>query len=138
LWRRALGLIGEAPIFGHGTGALSRLIAQASVEQGGSLAHAATDPRQQTLALGIQAGLVGMLVLWAMWITHLLFFRGDALCEWVGFVVVTQSILGSMLDTQLSGSWGGWTYVIGVGVAGGMVRRLGAGHQDGDVHRLVL
>jgi O-antigen ligase len=138
LWQRSLVLISEAPIIGHGTGAVPRLIAQAAIERGGSLVHAATDPRQQTLAVGIQLGLVGVAVLWAMWIAHLLFFRGNALCEWVGFVVVTQSIFGSMFDTQLSGSWGGWTYVIGVGVAGGMVRRLRAGHQSGDAHRLVL
>jgi len=124
LWQRSLLLIGEAPILGHGTGAMPRLLASAALDQGGSLAHAATNPQQQTLAVGIQVGLVGVAVLWAMWIAHLLFFRGSALCEWVGFAVVTLNIFGSMLDTQLSGSWGGWTYVIGVGVAGGMVRRF--------------
>jgi O-antigen ligase len=133
LWQRSLSLIGEAPVLGHGTGSMPRLLASAVVDQGGSLAHVATNPRQQTFAVGIQAGLVGVAVLWAMWTTHLLFFRGNALCEWVGFVVVTQSIFGSMLDTQLFGSWGGWTYVIGVGVAGGMVRRLRAERQPGDV-----
>jgi hypothetical protein len=133
LWQRSLILISEAPIVGHGTGAMPRLLARAAVEQGGPLGRMATDPRQQTLAIGIQAGLVGVVVLWAMWMAHLLFFRGFALCEWVGFVVVTQNIFGSMLDSQLSGSWGGWTYVIGVGVAGGMVRRLRAERQSSDL-----
>lgn len=132
LWQRSLLLISEAPILGHGTGSMPRLLASAVRDQGGSLAYAATNPQQQTLAVGIQAGLVGVAVLWAMWIAHLLFFRGNALCEWVGFVVVTQSIFGSMLDTQLSGSWGGWTYVIGVGVAGGVVRRFRAERRPGD------
>lgn len=138
LWQRSLRLIAEAPALGHGVGSVPRLIAQAVIEQGGVLAHAATNPRQQTLAVGIQLGLAGVIALWAMWIAHLLFFRGNALCEWAGFVIVTQSIVGSMFDSQLSGAWGGWIYVIGVGVAGGMVRRLRAKGQSGDPYHLVL
>ncbi|MGA8750164.1 MAG: ligase, partial [Pseudolabrys sp.] len=67
-----------------------------------------------------------IVVLWAMWIAHLLFFRGNTLPEWFGFVIVTQNIVGSIFDSHLFDFSQGCTYVFGVGVAGGMVRRLRA------------
>ena len=45
-------------------------------------------------------------------------------------MVVTQNIVGSLLDSHLFDSSQGWTYVLGVGVAGGMVRRLRAEAQS--------
>ncbi len=122
-WQRALTFIGDAPVIGHGSGAMPGLFARAAEGRQGQMT---TTPFQQTLAVGVQAGLVGAAVLWAMWIAHLLLFRGATLPNWIGFVVVMQSIFGSMVESQLSGAWGGWTYVIGVGVAGGMARRLRA------------
>ena len=65
-------------------------------------------------------------MLWAMWIAHLMLFRGNSLSDWIGLVVVTQSIVGSLIDSSLFDFTQGWVYVFGVGVAGGMVRRLGA------------
>jgi hypothetical protein len=61
-----------------------------------------------------------------MWIAHLLLFRGQTLQEWIGLVVVTQNIVGSLLNSHLADFTQGWIYVFGVGVAGGMVRRLRA------------
>ena len=77
-----------------------------------SLGRVTGDPFQQTLAVGIQLGLVGIAVLWATWIAHLLFFRGNTLPAWIGFVVVTQNIVGSMLNTHLFNSTQGWIYVV--------------------------
>ena len=120
-WERSLRFISEAPVLGHGTGTVPRLFARAAAGQTGLLGIVTTNPHQQTLAIGIQLGLVGIVVLWAMWIAHLLFFRGNTLPEWIGFVIVTQNIVGSMFDSHLFDFSQGWTYVFGVGVAGGMV-----------------
>ena len=96
-WERSLRFISEAPVLGHGTGTIPRLFARAAAGQTGLLGVVTTNPHQQTLAIGIQLGLVGIVVLWAMWIAHLLFFRGNTLPEWIGFVIVTQNIVGSYL-----------------------------------------
>jgi O-antigen ligase len=129
-WERSLKFISEAPVLGHGTGSVPQLFARAAAGHTGLLGQLTTNPHQQTLAVGIQLGLVGIVVLWAMWIAHLLLFRGNTLPEWIGFVVVTQNIVGSILDSHLFDSSQGWTYVLGVGVAGGMVRRLRAERQS--------
>ena len=72
--------------------------------------------------MAIQLGLVGVAVLWAMWIAHLLVFRGNGLVEWIGLVVVVvQNIVGSIFNSHLFDFVQGWTFVIGVGVAGATV-----------------
>jgi hypothetical protein len=42
---------------------------------------------------------------------------------WVGLLIVTQNIVGSFFNSHLFDFLQGWTYVLGVGVAGGMVLR---------------
>lgn len=72
-------------------------------------------------------GLVGAAVLWAIWIAHLLLFRGSGLAEWIGLVIVVQNIVGSLFNSHLFDFTQGWLYAVGVGVAGGIVlkkRRL--------------
>jgi hypothetical protein len=71
--------------------------------------------------VAIQLGLIGAAVLWAMWIAHLLLFRGPGLVEWIGLVIVVQNIVGSLFNSHLFDFTQGWVYVLGVGVAGGMV-----------------
>jgi hypothetical protein len=56
-----------------------------------------------------------------MWIAHLLLFRGPGLAAWVGLAVVAQNIVGSVFNSHLFDFLQGWIYVVGVGVAGGMV-----------------
>jgi len=126
-WRKSLIFIGEAPVLGHGTGSIHKLFATSAIGQSGYSATVTPNPHQQTLAVWIQLGLVGVTVLWAMWVSHLLLFRGNSLPEWIGLVVVTQNIVGSLLDSYLFAFTQGWVYVFGVGVAGGMFRRLSAG-----------
>ena len=122
-WKKSLRFIGDAPVVGHGTGAIPQLFVRSAVGQTGYSARLTTDPLQQTLAVGIQLGLVGIAVLWAMWLAHLLLFRGDSLPAWIGLVVVTQSIVGSLSNSHLFDFTQGWIYVFGVGVAGGTVLR---------------
>ncbi len=68
-------------------------------------------------------GLLGAAVLWAMWLSHLLLFRGGGLIEWIGLVLVVQNIVGSLFNSHLFDFTEGWLYVVGVGVAAGMMRR---------------
>ena len=81
---------------------------------------ATTNPHNQTFAVAIQLGLIGAAVLWALWIAHLLLFRGNGLVAWIGLVVVVQNIVGSLLNSHLFDFTQGWIYVFGVGVAGGV------------------
>src|SRR5664280_485966 len=90
-------------------------------QTGAAAAAATTNPHNQTFAVAIQLGLIGAAVLWAMWIAHLLLFRGPGLVEWIGLVIVVQNIVGSLFNSHLFDFTQGWVYVFGVGVAGGMV-----------------
>ncbi len=80
--------------------------------------------------MAIQLGLVGVTVLWAMWIAHLLLFRGNGLAEWIGLAVVAQNLVGSLFNSHLFDFVQGWVYVIGVGVAGGAALRARAKSSD--------
>jgi O-antigen ligase len=66
-------------------------------------------------------GRVGVVVLYAMWLVHLLLFRGEGLVAWIGLMVVVQNIFTSLFNSHLFDFHEGWMYVLGVGVAGGMV-----------------
>ena len=122
-YKKSLAFIRQAPVIGHGTGSMSGLFAQAAIGKIGSAASTSTNPHNQTFAVAIQLGLVGALVLWAMWFAHLLLFRGSGLAEWIGLVVVVQNIVGSLFNSHLFDFAQGWVYVFGVGVAGGMALR---------------
>jgi O-antigen ligase len=122
-WRKSIIFVRAAPIFGHGTGSITSLFAKAAEGQTGAAASATTNPHNQTFAVAIQLGLLGAAVLWAMWLAHLLLFRGGGLVEWVGLVVVVQNMVGSLFNSHLFDFSQGWVYVFGVGVAGGMVLR---------------
>jgi hypothetical protein len=125
-WRKSLGFIRQAPLFGHGTGSIRDQFRRSAVGQAGMAAEAAANPHNQILAVGIQLGFVGIAVLLAMWIAHLALFRSDNFAAWVGLVVVVQNIVGSLFNSHLFDFTQGWAYVVGVGVAGGMVLKAGA------------
>lgn len=119
-YKKSLAFIKEAPLFGHGTGTIPALFAKAVVGENGSASSLSSNPHNQTFAVAIQLGLLGALVLWAMWVAHLLLFRGPGLAQWIGLVVVVQNIVGSLFNSHLFDFGQGWTYVLGVGVAGGI------------------
>jgi O-antigen ligase len=120
-WKKSLAFIRAAPIIGHGTGTIGGLFERAVREKTGQAEWLSNNPHNQTLAVAIQLGLVGAAVLWAMWIAHLLLFRGSGLVEWIGLVIVAQNTVGSLFNSHLFDFTEGWVYVFGVGVAGGMV-----------------
>ena len=85
--------------------------------------RSSANPHNQTLNVAIQWGAVGIAVLYAMWLVHLLLFRGEGLATWIGLMVVVQNIFTSLFNSHLFDFNEGWMYVLGVGVAGGMVLR---------------
>jgi hypothetical protein len=123
-WKKSLEFMRDAPLIGHGTGSIPELFRRSTFGQTGAAAAAASNPHNQTFAVGIQLGLLGVAVLWAMWFAHLHLFRGGGLVAWIGLVIVVQNIVGSVFNSHLFDFVQGWVYVFGVGVAGGMAYRL--------------
>jgi O-antigen ligase len=121
-WKKSIGFIADAPLIGHGTGSIRDQFRQA-VGDTGMAALASSNPHNQTLAVGIQLGLIGAMVLFAMWLAHAMLFRGTGLVAWAGLVVVAQNVVGSLFNSHLFDFFQGWVYVIGVGVAAGMMLR---------------
>jgi O-antigen ligase len=122
-WKKSIEFIRQAPVIGNGTGSIRTLFEKSAAGQSGVAGVAAANPHNQTLAVGIQLGVLGIAVLWAMWIAHLLLCRGDSLAAWIGLVIVAQNITGSLFNSHIFDFVQGWTYVIGLGVAGGMILR---------------
>lgn len=122
-WRKSLDFVAQAPLFGNGIGAIPHLFKYAATGDRGLSAVASENPHNQTLAVAIQLGAVGVALLFAIWIAHLLLFRKPDLTSWIGLTVVVQNVVGSLFNSHLFDFSQGWLYVIGVGVTGGMVLR---------------
>ena len=122
-WSKAIEWIGQAPLFGHGTGSTRQLFDREAVGKIGAWADSISNPHNQSLYVAIEWGLLGCVVLYAMWCSHLLLFRETSFAAWVGLVVVVQNILSSLFNSHLFDFHEGWMYVLGVGVAGGMVEQ---------------
>jgi O-antigen ligase len=121
--RKSLSFIETAPIIGHGTGSIPEEFRHAAVGQEGAASELSQNPHNQIFAVAIQLGLLGAIVLAAMWVAHLMLFRGAGLAAWIGTVVVVQNVVSSLFNSHLFDFTAGWLYVFGVGVAGGMVLR---------------
>ena len=126
-WNSALTFFADAPLIGNGTGSTKELYEQAarSPEWGVGI-RVFPNPHNQTLAVAVQWGVLGVAVLYAMWLVHLLLFRGDGLANWIGLLVVVQNIFTSLFNSHIFDFHEGWMYVLGVGVAGGMVLKARA------------
>jgi O-antigen ligase len=118
-WKKSLSFFAEAPVLGHGTGSTRGLFAQAAIGHAGAGAEIIANPHNQTLNVAVQWGITGVVVLYAMWLLHLLLFRGDGLVPWIGLLVVVQNIFTSLFNSHLFDFNEGWMYVLGVGIAGG-------------------
>jgi O-antigen ligase len=130
-WQKSLRFFAAAPLFGNGTGSIRPLFERDAVGKTGLAAEVTRNPHNQTLNVAVQWGFVGVVALYAMWLAHLLLFRGDGVANWVGLLVVVQNIVSSLLNSHLFDFHEGWIYVLGVGIAGGMRlgerKRAGAG-----------
>lgn len=122
-WRKSLQFIAAAPVFGNGTGSTLGLFQKAaSGKSTAATAQVIRNPHNQTLAVAVQWGVAGVILLYAMWFVHLRLFRGEGLVAWIGLLVVVQNIFTSLLNSHIFDFHEGWMYVLGVGIAGGMVR----------------
>ena len=119
-WRRSLGFISEAPLLGHGTGSIKQLFDRDTPRRTGKWTDPVENPHSQTLNVAIQWGILGCLILYAMWYFHLLLFGASGLPAWIGLIVVVQNFVSSLFNSHLFDFTEGWIYVLGVGVAGGM------------------
>jgi O-antigen ligase len=128
-WQKSLRFFATAPVIGHGTGATRTLFGQVAEERIGTstMVTVVSNPHNQTLNVAVQWGIVGIALLWAMWLVHLLLFRADGLVAWIGLLVVVQNILSSLVNSHLFDFTEGWIYVLGVGVAAGatLAREVG-------------
>lgn len=119
-WKKSIGFIETAPVFGHGTGSTEEMFRRASVGATGISAVVTSNPHNQVLLIAIELGLVGVALLIAMWGAHGLLFRAATLAAWLGLGIVVQNVVASLFNAQLFYFTPGWTYVFGVGVLGGM------------------
>lgn len=132
-YRKSLGFFAEAPIIGHGTGSTRGLFERAATGSGyEASAEVIGNPHNQTLNVAVQWGIIGVTLLYAMWLLHLLLFRGDGLANWIGLLVVVQNVFTSLFNSHLFDFHEGWMYVLGVGVAGGMVLGVQMGGRQGE------
>ncbi len=114
-------------MIGHGTGSTKGLYEQAARSPEWVVGvRVFPNPHNQTLNVAVQWGVLGIAVLYAMWLLHLLMFRGDGLANWIGLLVVVQNIFTSLFNSHIFDFHEGWMYVLGVGVAGGMVLKARA------------
>ena len=120
-WQKSLRFVAEAPLLGHGTGSTRGLFEQAAIGRVGAGADVVANPHNQTLNVAVQWGVLGVIVLYAMWLSHLLLFRGESLIAWIGLMVVVQNFFTSLFNSHIFDFNEGWMYVLGVGIAAGMI-----------------
>jgi O-antigen ligase len=119
-WKRSLEFIGEAPVIGHGTGSIQQLFRR-DVAPGTAPELITTNPHNQLLAVAIQLGLIGVVVLLVLWVAHFALLRGGTLMAWFGLMIVVENVVGSLFNSYLFEFTQGWLYVLGVGIIGGAV-----------------
>jgi O-antigen ligase len=134
-WRKSLHFFAGAPVIGNGTGSTLGLFQRAAA--GAEDNYYATNqvignPHNQTFAVAIQWGTVGIILLYAMWLSHLRLFRSDDLVSWIGLLVVVQNIFTSLFNSHIFDFHEGWMYVLGVGIAGGMTLAAGQRNAGGE------
>jgi O-antigen ligase len=127
-WKKSAQFIAEAPFVGHGTGSIPELFRATAVGESGPAAAVTGNPHNLTLEVGIQLGLLGVVVLYAIWGAQLMLFWGRGLPSWIGVGVVVWDIVSAAFLSHMFDFTTGWLYVFAVGVLGGIV----LGGRDGD------
>lgn len=122
-WRKSINFIERSPLWGHGTGATKTLFERDAVGKTGASAEIIDNPHNQTLNVAVQWGLLGVLVLYGMWLAHFLLFRKDTytVAGWIGLVAVVENVVSSLFNSHIFDFTEGWAYVLAVAVAGGMI-----------------
>jgi O-antigen ligase len=121
-WKKSIALISEAPVFGHGTGSIRELFSRSTPAGKGATRSAADNPHNETLVVAIQMGLIGVGLLCAMWVAHLLLFAASGAIAWLGLAIVLQNIVSCLFNSHLTDFTQGWLYIFGVGVTAGYLQ----------------
>lgn len=127
-WTKSIKFVKEAPVAGHGTGSTKTLFVQDAVGKSGLAAEVIGNPHNQTLNVAVQWGAIGVVILYAMWVIHAAQFLGPGLVPWLGLLVVVQNVISSLFNSHLFDFHEGWMYVLGVGVAAGMIAKQRRNH----------
>jgi O-antigen ligase len=122
-WSKAVEFIGQAPLFGHGTGSTKSLYQSLEATRPSPYGEAVPDPHNQFFAIAIQVGLVGGAILLAMWAVQFSMFIGSSFACAIGQAVVIQNFIGSLFNSHLSTVTQGMLYCLAVGLLGGIVQR---------------
>ena len=121
--QKSITFVRPAPLVGHGTGSIRDMFRRSAVGKTGAAGDASVNPHNQILAVAIQLGLLGTLVLLAMWVAHYFLFCDRNFAAWIGTVVVVENVISSLTSSHLFDFVHGWLYVLGVGVLGGITLR---------------
>jgi O-antigen ligase len=125
-WRKSLTFIAQAPVLGHGTGSIPALFRREAGRQMHPAAPTA-NPHNQLLAVALQLGVFGSIILIAMWASHILLFREHTMIAWLGLVIVVQNVVACLFNSHLFDFTQGWLYVLSIGTLGGMALRASPG-----------
>ena len=117
-WQKAFVFVKQAPVFGHGTGSIRPLYQEQEAHAPSPYGQAVADPHNQFLHTVLQVGLVGGVILVAMWIAHLRLFWSRNTASLIGLAVVLQNIVGSLFNSHLSQVTQGMLYCLAVGLIG--------------------
>jgi O-antigen ligase len=138
-WRRSIVIMSQAPLAGHGTGSIEHAFAATAIpgqewigtshQTGTHVARTMVtpNPHNQTFAVGIQLGLIGIAVLYAMWAAQYWNFRGPRIVDTLGLVVIIQFVIGSIFYSYLFDFTEAWIFVLALAILYGMQTDASAG-----------
>jgi O-antigen ligase len=127
-WSKAIGFVKQAPLTGHGTGSIKPLYQGLEATRPSPYGEATPDPHNQTLHVALQVGVIGGLILWAMWIAHARMFLARDFASIIGQAVVLQNVIGSLFNSHISAVTQGMLYCLAVGLLASMVTTLSSSH----------
>jgi O-antigen ligase len=120
-WTKAVGFVKAAPLLGHGTGSIKPLYQSMEATRPSPYGEATPDPHNQTLHTVLQVGVIGGLLLWAMWIAHAQLFLARDYASIIGQAIVLQNIIGGLFNSHISAVTQGMLYCLAVGLLGALV-----------------
>jgi O-antigen ligase len=121
-WSKAVGFVRQAPLAGHGTGSIKPLYQSLEATRPSPYGEATPDPHNQTLHVVLQVGVIGGLLLWAMWIAHARMFLARDTVSVMGQAIVLQNVIGGMFNSHISAVTQGMLYCLAVGLLASVVR----------------
>lgn len=133
-WKKASDFVKQAPLLGHGTGSIRPLYQELEATRPSPYGEAVADPHNQFLHIVLQVGLIGGVLVLAMWLAHVRLFTGCDFASTMGLAIVAQNFVGSLFNSHISQVTQGMLYCFGVGLLGAVVlhRSAIAAHPQSD------